>query len=60
LKLIEDRFLGGHRLNPKTDGRRDSRPRVREHVSILGDVRRDFDFSQTPRPPLILDPTPRH
>jgi phospholipase C len=58
LKFIEDRFLDGQRLNPANDGRPDSRPRVRENASILGDLRRDFDFSQTPRPPLILDPTP--
>ena len=30
LKLIEDRFLGGQRLDPATDGRPDSRPLVRE------------------------------
>ena len=27
LKLIEDRFLGGQRLDPSTDGRPDARPR---------------------------------
>ena len=58
LKLIEDRFLGGQRLDPNTDGRRDSRPTVRENVNILGDLTQDFDFTQSPRPPLILDPTP--
>ena len=58
LKLIEDRFLGGQRLDPKNDGRADSRPTVRENVSILGDLLRDFDFTQPPRPPYILDPTP--
>ena len=58
LKFIEDRFLGGQRLDPETDGRPDSRPTVREEVKILGDVRREFDFSQDPLPPLILDPTP--
>jgi phospholipase C len=58
LKLIEDRFLGGQRLDPATDGRPDSRPTVRETVPILGDLRKEFDFSQEPRPPLILDPTP--
>jgi phospholipase C len=59
LKLIEDRFLGGQRLNPKTDGRPDSRPTVRERLPILGDLAREFDFTQEPLPPLILDPTPR-
>jgi phospholipase C len=58
LKLIEDRFMGGQRLDPKTDGRPDSRPTVREDVKILGDLRKEFDFSQPPRPPLILDPAP--
>jgi phospholipase C len=58
LKLIEDRFLHGQRLNPRTDGRPDPRPTVRENVPILGDLREEFDFSQPPQPPLILDPTP--
>jgi phospholipase C len=58
LKLIEDRFLGGQRLDPKTDGRRDSRPTVRENAAILGDLVNDFDFTQPPRPPYVLDPTP--
>jgi phospholipase C len=56
LKFIEDDFLGGARLDPKTDGRPDPRPDVRENASILGDLRNDFDFSQTPRSPLILSP----
>lgn len=54
VKFIEDDFLSGARLDPKTDGRPDPRPDVRETISILGDLRNDFDFSQTPRPPLIL------
>ena len=58
LKFIEDRFLGGQRLDPETDGRPDSRPTVREEVAILGDLARAFDFDRRPRPPLILDPTP--
>ncbi|MEX2420338.1 MAG: alkaline phosphatase family protein, partial [Actinomycetota bacterium] len=57
LKLIEDRFLGGQRLDPATDGRPDSRPTVREEVAILGDLALSFDFEHGPRPPLILDPT---
>jgi phospholipase C len=59
LKFIEDRFLGGRRIDPKTDGRPDPRPTVREDVEALGDLREDFDFSQPPRPPLILPPRPR-
>jgi phospholipase C len=58
LKLIEDLYLGGQRLDPATDGRPDSRPTVREDVPILGDLRDEFDFDQQPIPPLILDPTP--
>ena len=59
LKLIEDRFLGGQRIDPATDGRPDPRPTVREDVRILGDLADSFDFAQDPLPPLILDPTPR-
>ncbi len=60
LKLIEDRFLGSARLDPATDGRWDPRPTVRENVSILGDLANDFDFTQAPRPPYILNPRPFH
>ena len=59
LKFIEDDFLGGQRIDPKTDGRPDPRPDVRENAAILGDLRADFDFSQPPRPPLILQPRPK-
>ena len=58
LKLIEDLFLGGQRLDPETMSRPDSRPRVRERVKILGDLLEEFDFDQEPIPPLILDPRP--
>jgi phospholipase C len=60
LKLIEDLFLGGQRLDPEAgiSDRPDSRPTVREDVDILGDLLRAFDFSQEPLEPLILDPTP--
>jgi len=54
LKFIEDDFLGGARLDPRTDGRPDPRPDVREAASILGDLTADFDFSQPPRPPVVL------
>jgi phospholipase C len=59
VKFIEDDFLGGQRLDPKTDGRPDPRPTVREDVSILGDVANDFDFSQSPRSPIVLPVHPR-
>jgi phospholipase C len=58
VKFIEDDFLGGQRLDPTTDGRPDPRPDVRENAPILGDLTRDFDFTQTPRRPLILRPRP--
>ena len=57
-KFIEDDFLGGARIDPSTDGRPDQRPDVRENVSQLGNLASDFDFTQQPRPPLILKPTP--
>ena len=58
-KFIEDDFLGGQRLNPKTDGRPDPRPDVRENAPGLGNLARDFNFNQKPRRPLILPPHPR-
>jgi len=58
LKLIEDRFLKGDRIDPAVDGWPDARPTVRENVKILGDLRKDFDFTQEPIPPLVLDPDP--
>jgi phospholipase C len=54
VKFIEDDFLGGARIDPRTDGRPDPRPDVRENAPILGDLQRDFDFSQQPRAPFIL------
>jgi phospholipase C len=54
LKFIEDDFLAGQRLNPKTDGRPDSRPVVREEAPGLGTLAEDFNFNQTPRPPVLL------
>ena len=58
LKLIEDLFLDKERLNPATLSRPDSRPTVRENASILGNLLKEFDFTQDPIPPLILDPRP--
>ncbi len=58
LKFIEDRFLNGQRIDPKTDGRPDPRPTVRENDPKLGDLTKDFDFSRKPRPPLILPEHP--
>ena len=56
VKFIEDDFLQGQRLDPRTDGRPDPRPDVRERAPQLGNLVRDFDFSQKPRPPFILPP----
>jgi phospholipase C len=58
LKFIEDDFLGGARINPKTDGRPDPRPTVREKAKILGNLAKDFNFAQAPRKPVILRPYP--
>ncbi len=54
IKFIEDDFLHGQRLDPRTDGRPDPRPDIREVAPRLGDLTADFDFNQTPLPPLIL------
>jgi phospholipase C len=59
LKFIEDVFLGGQRLDPKTDGRPDTRPTVRESLPGLGDLANAFDFTQVARPPLILPTHPK-
>ena len=56
VKFIEDVFLHSQRLDPANDGRPDPRPSVRENAPELGDLRNDFDFNQTPQPPLILNP----
>jgi hypothetical protein len=58
LGFVEDDFLHGRRLDPRTDGRPDSRPLVGEDMSVLGDLRHDFDFTQKPRPALLLQPRP--
>ena len=57
-KFIEDDFLHGQRIDPRTDGRPDPRPDVRENVKILGNLTADFNFSQPPRPPVILPVNP--
>ena len=59
LKFIEDIFINEQRIDPKTDGRSDRRPTVREDATILGDLTQDFDFKQLPRQPLILNPKPK-
>ena len=58
-KFIEDDFLGGQRLNPNDDGRPDPRPTVRESYPGLGNLLADFDFTQSPRKPILLPLHPR-
>ena len=53
-KFIEDDFLDGQRIDPRSDGRPDPRPNVREDVAILGNLINDFDFNAPPRPKLLL------
>jgi Phosphoesterase family len=57
LKFIEDDFLSGARLDAATDGRPDPRPTVRENVPQLGNLVKDFDFTQPLQAPLLLPPT---
>jgi phospholipase C len=54
LRFIEDDFLNGARLDPSSDSRPDLRISVRENAPVLGDLAHEFDFSQEPRPPLLL------
>jgi phospholipase C len=59
LKLIEDLFLDGRRLDPSKGYMRwDPRPNVRETIRELGDLLDDFNFDQSPIAPLCLDPLP--
>jgi phospholipase C len=53
-KFIEDDFLGGQRIDPRSDGRPDPRPDVRESLPQLGDLTADFDFNQPARRPQTL------
>jgi phospholipase C len=57
-KFIEDDFLGSQPLDPRTDGRPDPRPDVRESLRLLGNLTSDFNFSQPPRPAVILPVCP--
>jgi phospholipase C len=54
LRFIEDVFCSGERIDPKTDGRPDPRPTVREDVPLLGNLMTEFDFTQAPLQPLVL------
>ena len=59
LRFIEDDFLNGARIDPRTDGRPDRRPDVREDAPILGNLLRDFNFAQRPLRPMLLPVHPR-
>jgi len=59
LKFIEDVYLNGQRIDPQTDGRPDPRPDVRENAWQLGNLLSDFNFMQSPRPPLVLPTNPK-
>ncbi len=50
LKFIEDDFLEGQRLNPKTDGRPDSRTDVREEAPGLGNLVKRLRLQPAPAP----------
>jgi phospholipase C len=56
LRLIQDRFLDGWRLNGENKGWADARPTTRENLA--GDISRVFDFTQRPIGPIRLDPRP--
>jgi phospholipase C len=59
LKLIEDRFLGGQRLDGSNAyGWPDPRPTVREAAPQLGDLANAFDWFRKPIKRLVLDPWP--
>ncbi len=63
-RFIEDVFMGGTRLDPAAMGEPDSRPDLRDRVTRVrfingnlvnvGVLEDDFDFNQTPLPPLVL------
>jgi phospholipase C len=59
IKFIEDDFLGGARIDPRTDGRPDKRPDVRENNPALGNLAYEFDFTQKPRAPRPLPVHPK-
>jgi phospholipase C len=59
LKFIEDDFLGGARIDPKTDGRPDRRPTVRENLRQLGNLVEDFNFTKPKQRALLLPVRPK-
>jgi phospholipase C len=57
-RFIEYDFLNNQAIDPRTDGRPDRRPSIRETSKQLGHLMLDFDFSQPPRPPELLPVNP--
>ncbi len=62
--FIEDLFLNGERLDPAKLGEPDARPDIRDELTSvtflngttapIGDLMDEFDFTQTPLPPVVL------
>jgi phospholipase C len=62
--FIEDIFMGSARLDPVKLGNPDNRPDIRDALTSvklpngttahIGNLMNEFDFSQKPRPPLVL------
>jgi len=62
--FFEDLFMGGQRLDPAALNTPDSRPDIRDAltqvtlpdgtVETLGNLMDEFDFTQSPQPPLVL------
>ncbi len=57
-KLIEDLFMKSWRMDRESDGRWDPRPGTRDQTPDMGDLLKEFDFSQSPRSPLVLQQNP--
>lgn len=63
-RLIEDLFMQGTPLDPKAMGQPDARPDIRDELTQvtfpdgttapIGDLLNEFDFTQSPLPPLVL------
>ena len=59
LKFIEDVFTNGEGLVEGNGGRPDSQPaELPRGRAELGDLLCDFDFTQAPIAPMVLDPCP--
>ncbi len=62
--FFENLFMGGARLDPTALGNPDHRPDIRDaltsvtfldgHSEPIGDLMSEFDFTQTPLPPVVL------